>query len=45
MKRKNTIPNNPYATNRAGKIEAPKKQSDTPKSTVIRSSGDLRTKK
>ncbi len=35
---------NPYATNKGGKIEAPKKQEGQPKSTVVSKTGDLRTK-
>ena len=35
---------NPYATNKGGKIDAPKKQEGQPKSTVVSKTGDLRTK-
>lgn len=40
----NTSFNNPYATNKGGKIDAPKKQSEQPKSTVNSKSNDLRAK-
>lgn len=36
--------NNPYATNKGGKIDAPKKQEGQPKSAVISGKNDLRTK-
>ena len=36
--------NNPYATNKGGKIDAPKKQSDKIKSTVTTKTNDLRAK-
>lgn len=42
--KKNTDFYNPYATNKGGKIDAPKKQEGEPKSTVVSKTNDLRTK-
>ena len=43
MKEKANV-KNPYATNKGGKIDAPYKQSDEPKSTVTTNAKDLRVK-
>ena len=36
--------NNPYATNKGGKINSPKSQTDEPKATVTKKQNDLRSK-
>ena len=36
--------NNPYATNKGGKIDAPKPQTGEPKATVTKKQNDLRSK-
>lgn len=46
MKNRKPLPENPYATLRGGKIDAPKNTSkDQPKGTALRSERDLRSKK
>jgi len=46
MKKRKPLPENPYATLRGGKIEAPKDTAkEQPKSTVLRGDSDLRNKK
>ena len=36
--------NNPYATNKGGKITSPKPQTDEPKASVTKKQNDLRSK-
>ena len=42
MKETKNMGKNPYATNRGGKIDAPNRENDLPKASVIRPSGDGR---
>lgn len=46
MKNRKPLPQNPYATLRGGKIDAPKNTAkEQPKGTTLRSERDLRCKK
>ena len=42
--RENSKLNNPYATNKGGRIDAINKQKNEPKATIVKKQNDLRTK-
>lgn len=42
--RQNTTPSNPYATNRGGRIEAPKKPSTGDPAATVKRGDDLRSR-